>query len=78
MARLGWLFLLSYLGEDNDAHVGKEPRSAQVGEWLPTLLSQPKFDALGPSHPQALVLVCTQETAFPMVYGLLPLFDTIY
>jgi len=33
MAWLGWLFLLSYLGEDNDVHVymaEKEPRSAQV------------------------------------------------
>jgi len=78
MAWLGWLFLLSYLGEDNDAHGGKELRSAQVGKWLPTLLSQSKFDPLGPSHPQALALVCTQETAFPMVYGLFPLFDTIH
>ena len=63
---LGRLFLLSYPGED-DAHGGKEPRSAQAVEWLPTLVSQPMFDALGPSHLQAPALVCTQETAFPMV-----------
>jgi len=58
MAWLGRLFLLSYPGEDNDVHGGKEPRSAQVAELLPTLMSQPKF---GTSRPPALALICTQD-----------------
>jgi len=29
------------------------PRRAQVNEWLPTLVSQPKFDGVGTSRPQA-------------------------
>jgi hypothetical protein len=50
---MAWFSLLSYLGKNNDAHSGKESRSAQVGEWLPTLMGQPIFDALEPSRPQS-------------------------
>jgi hypothetical protein len=57
---MAWFSLLGHLGEDNDAHSGKEPRSVQVGEWLLTVTSQPKFE---PSRPQALALVCTPEAA---------------
>jgi hypothetical protein len=74
---MAWYSLLSYLGNDNDAHSGKEPRSAHVDEWMSTLTGQPMFDALEPSRPQALALVCTQEAAFPMVCGFLSLLNTI-
>jgi hypothetical protein len=40
------LSLLNYQREENDEHGGKEPRSAQVGDWMPILTIQPKFDAL--------------------------------
>jgi len=70
---LGWggFSLSIYRGEDNGAHGGKKNRSAY-------LTSQPKFDALEPSRLQALALVCTQEAAFPIVCGPLPLLNTIY
>ena len=76
---LGWggiSCMLSYPGKDNDVHGGKEPRSAQVAELLPTLMSQPKF---GTSRPPALApILCTQEAALPMACSLLPLLNTVY
>lgn len=78
MAWSGWLSLLSYLGEDNNAHGSKKHRSVQVGEWLRTLTNQSKFDALDPSCPPALALVCTQKAALLMIFDLLPFLNTIY
>ena len=78
MAWSDWLSLLSYLGEDNNAHGGKKHRSVQVGEWLPTLTNQSKFDALDPSRPPARALICTQKAALLMACGLLPFINMIY
>ena len=61
---IGWAgqpSFLSYPGEDTNTHCNKEPRSAQIGEWLSTLTSQPKFATLGPSCSQALALVYMLE-----------------
>jgi len=57
------LVLLRYPGEDNDAHGGKNLRTAQVGEWLPTLVSQPNFGA-SRSQP-GLALVMHSENRLP-------------
>jgi hypothetical protein len=34
---LGGVSLLDYQQEESDEHGGKEPRSAQVGDWMPIL-----------------------------------------
>jgi len=78
MAWLGRLFLLSYPGEDNDAHGGKEPSSAQAVEWLPTLVSQPMFDALaGTVSPASTHASMHSGNRLPNGM-LLPLFNMVY
>jgi hypothetical protein len=77
------LSLLNYQREENDEHGGKEPRSAQVGDWMPILTIQPNLTpwylvASASQSPAGPPLECTQETALPMVCGLLPLLNTIY